>query len=252
MHGSVQESFDEQGFSGSVVLMCAWSARHDLVADILSNLRPWPSFTGWSFPARARSASIKPLETQYAVADQSIIYNKALVTVNYRNKLDESEATGGIIFTESIEPVAQNLLLDPTHFRLGNAEGRTLKDNECPTKIDLICKIVRTLYRLPTIPAQAFNNIYKTNDSAYSSVLLGKTFPEDTLLFQPPRTSLTVTTSGTEGYDLGMEFVYCPDGWNKFWNPLKAGGPGYDILWDVFNDREHKNHEQGDFSSLLF
>ncbi len=195
----------------SVTLRCAWADRHALVQDLLANQRPWPNGTAVN-PPLAQRAAIKTFDTAYTVVGQSIIYNTAIVEVNYGYEARD-------LFSESLEPTADFVTLDHRFFRWIAADGEPLKQGEAPGKLRRGLNFVRTLFNVsPPLSTQLLTAVGGVNNAPYASTSLGLTFPTETLLYTPPNITLTVDTLGSDGYTIAMKFMYRPEEWNKFWH----------------------------------
>jgi hypothetical protein len=267
MQDSLTEQWTDRGLLASVQLRCAFSDRHLLAADIVGNMRQWPRVVG-SVSPRAASASIRPLGGKATTDGQALVYDDAIVTVNYENRDVEDRPVGGggsgsgsgssgptQLVSESIEPMLNKIKLDHKMFRWGNVRDQPLQENEAPSRSEWSMSIRRTHYRVPPpLPSALIDLIGCVNDSDYYSELLGMTFPAETLLFQPGPLTRTIMTDGSgRAYDVNMMFHYKPDGWNKFWCALTAQ---YEEMFyiDTTNNGSdpYKNNEPADFSMLLY
>ncbi len=237
--GTQKESRTFDDWKASVTLRCPWLSRHPLVNDLIGNQREWP----WGSGERPRvvSTSFVPFKTQFTVIGQGIVYKDAVINVSYSTKVTD-------LISESIEPNAEFLTLDFHGFRWGAAVGVPLNEGEAPGFLLRSLNLVRTLYHLDSIPSVVLSAVGQVNDADYFSDLLGLNFPQGTLLYTPPTMDRTITTAGSEGWNLTLKFAYKPQGWNKYWraetqtwtNIFIAGGAQYDA------------YEEGDFSALLF
>lgn len=208
-HGSAAENAGlKDGVSASVVLRCAYSDRLSLMDDILGTPRAWPR-SGYTLPPHAVSCACKPDLTKYTVSSQEIIYEDALVTVNYSTEISD-------LVSESLEPNNEFITLDYRRFCWGAPNGPNLIEGEAPGKLLRGLNIVRTIYKMATVPAVVLA-VSGVNDVPYVSSLLGLTFPAETLLYEPGNLSRTFTTLGTEGFTTTLKFSYRQYGWNKFW-----------------------------------
>jgi hypothetical protein len=235
VHGQRQENYNVQsGFTASVVLQCAWSERYALMADVIG--KAWPEVgSAW-----AGSCSCVPMPGEFIASGQSMEVSQAIVTVNYGPETKD-------LLSESLEPTAEFQIQDHLGFRWGAANGDPLLPAEAPGLLYRGLNLVRTMYRLPAIPAVVLTAVGKSNDADYTSALLGLTFPLETLLFQPPNTSRTFDTNGTEGFTLQMKFNYKEQGWNKFWRAKTNA-------WEeIFRQGGlvYKPYAPADFSALL-
>jgi len=241
--GQISENFSPDGITCSVVLACAWSIRHDVVTDIVGGKEYWPhgSFVKRPF---AVSAAIVPRPAKGTTTGQSIDYPQALITVNYeRKKLDPEQ-----LASESLEPTAEFITQDHKRYVWGSSTGNPLTEAEAPGRIVRGLNLVRTIYKLPSVPVSLLSLPGTCNDTSYVSSLLGLTFPAETLLFSPPTLDRTIETDGSEGFNLSLKFSYKPEGWNKFW---RAESESYEEIYDTQSEAVYKNYPLADFSDWL-
>lgn len=248
-HATISEDMGRlSGVAAKVTLRCAWDDRFLLMADLIGNNRVWPN-GGFVIPPMVQSCGAVPDHGAYITVGQACVYEHALVTVNYSHNIVD-------VFSESLEPTAEFITVDHKQFRWGAADGEVLLEGEAPGFLLRSCNLVRTLYNLPSLPADILSLVGMSNDDDYTSTLLGLTFPEETLLFQPPMPSRTFTTTGTTGWTLQMKFSSKPQGWNKFWRGSILGvNPGEVGNWDEIyhiNGGLYKPHPPADFSAYLF
>lgn len=241
--GTHAQNHTRNGAECAVTLRCNWEARHDLVADLLGNRRPWPHGV-WADPPRATAASIRPFPDAGITVGDSITYDHALVDVTYSTREEVD------VISESLEPTVEFLRLDYRNFRWEGAGGRPLKEDEAPGKVYKSLNLVRTHHAVePPLPISLLDLIGYVNDVEYFSALLGLTFPAETLLFQPPIPSRTVTSLGSRAFNLQMRFAYKPNGWNVFW---RAESGIWERMYYKDNLTSYYNYPLGDFSDFLF
>jgi len=241
-HNTVSEGFDiETGMSAGVTLRCAWNDRFSLVADLLSTPRVYPG-TGFASPPQAVNASIRSGGECGATDGQQLVYDHALVTVAYSHRIKD-------LISESLEPNVEFITQDYKRFAWAAADGDALLEGEAPGRQYKSLNLVRTLYNLSSMPAAVLTAIGQVNDTAYVSGLLGFTFDEETLLYQPPQLNRIIRTNGSEGWTLALKFSYKPQGWNKYW---RAKSQAWEKIFLRDPAGEYKNYPPGDFSSILF
>lgn len=196
------------GGQAQVQLRCAWLDRHALLNDLLGTPRTFP----YNDSLTAMQASCVPAVGAYSKDDQGCLYEDALVTVSYSNQIVD-------VASESIEPFTEFNELDFRRFRwTSGTTGRPLIEGEqAPFQLPML-NLVRTRYRLSSIPEEVLTCLGCCNSIAYTSDILGLTFPAETMLFQPQGINRSFTTLGTTGWTLGIKFACKPWGWNKFWN----------------------------------
>lgn len=250
VHNAISESMNmTEGVAAQVTLQCYWADRFALMADLLAGNagqgRVWPN-GGFVIPPKAANCASKPFPAEYITVGQACVYEFALVTVNYSHKIVD-------LISESLEPTAEFVTVDHKQFRWTDAFGPVLLEGEAPGFLVKGCNLVRTLYNIPSLPANMLSLIGKSNDALYTSALLGVSFDEETLLFQPPTMNRTFTTTGTTGWTLQMKFAHKPDGWNKFWRASKNNGAGgWDEIWHINGLAVYKPYPPDDFSLYLF
>lgn len=245
-HATVTESMTlETGVAATVTLRCLWADRFALMADLLATPRVWPN-GGFVVPPKAATASSKPFPTNYLTVGQACEYQHALVTVNYSHKIVDT-------ISESLEPTAEFVTVDHKQFRWNDAFGPVLLEGEAPGFLVKGCNLVRTFYNQPALPPNMLDLIGKSNGAIYNSVLLGVSFPIETLLFQPPTMNRTFTTTGTNGWTLQTKFAFKPQGWNKFWRAAANNGAGdWAEIWHINGLAVYKPYPPDDFSLYLF
>lgn len=254
-HGSRQEVINDEGANCSVVLRCNWADRFLLTNDIIGKRLAWPSLTAVPRPPRARSATIVPVDGTYNADAQEIVYVQALVTVEYDNKIEEPEDPSSsdqseLIITETIEPSTEFLTLDYRKFRWDNAAGDPLTEAEAPGRPMHRLNLVRQMVKWePPLPIELLSLINCVNDADYVSNRLNLTFAAKTLLYVPAPMTHSVTTKGSEAWNVTLKFAYNPDGWDVFWRASKNLSQQ---IWSVDAADFYIHFPPEDFSSLLF
>jgi hypothetical protein len=254
----IADSADEQvssldGVSCSVSLMCDWSIRHAVAADILPQVSygvgvtrtywPYGDFVNQPY---ATKIGIKPFSGPYSRNGQAMTYNTAILTVTYEKRPDTEPED---LLSESIEPTAEFLTLDHKRFRWTDEDGDILEEREAPGKLIRGLIISRTYYKIQSpLPAILLSAVGTVNHDAYTSSILGLTFPAETLLYTPPNLSRTITTDGSDGWDMTVKFMYKAEGWNKFW---RAKSQQFERIYDTETDEEYENYPLLDYSPLL-
>lgn len=241
-HSTIGEEFDiESGMSASVKLRCAWNDRHALVADILGNHRTYPG-TAFAEPPQAARASIVGDGGIYSTVGQGCVYQSAIVTISYSTKITD-------LISESLEPTAEFHRQDFKRFRWGAPDGEPILEKEAPGKLLRGLNLVRTIYEVATIPDEVYDLVGGCNDSDYVSAFLGRTFPAETLLYQPPNLSRAFKSNGTKGWTVTLKFSFKPQGWNKYW---RVKTETWEEMYDVEGIAPYKNYPPEDFSAILY
>jgi hypothetical protein len=233
--------------SASVDLNVTWSQRWALVADLLNNSRPLPDY-GNGAPV-ALKAAVKPTGERLAFG-QSFIYSDATVSVAYG--IRKFEAVGPFdIVAESIEPQAEFRILPWHNFRWGSKTGDPIVEAEAPGKLEMKLMLVRQIFKVPTpVNTLALSATGKVHDAAYSSPLLGLSFPEESLLYLEPKFERTLQNSGSGGVNYTQQWAIKYTGWNKF---FRAKTGTYENMYqstDAGSD-PFKPYETDDLTGLL-
>lgn len=240
--GTIRENYSESGFTASVTLRCAWADRHALVASFYSTMPTWPYGGVSAYPI---SASILPAASVWYESSGQIITNygdnTALVTVNF------SSAQESDLASDSLEPTVDAQILDHKLF-MWSVSGDTLLENESPVRLMRGLNLVRTLYKQASIPAAVLNLPGCVNNATYTSSSLGLTFPIETLQFAGVTMNRTITTSGSQGWDITAKFRYQKDGWNKYWHPVTQA---WEEIIVKRTGATYKNFPPVSFSGLL-
>lgn len=230
------------GQTATVKLICTWENRHLLQADLVGNQRPWPH-GGFTVPPICVSTTCVGLPgTAFYQDGQAGYYAEAEVTANYSTDIVD-------LISETLEPNTEFLTLDYKRFRWGAANGLPLLEGEAPGILYKNMNIVRTVYNVPELPAAILTCMGCCNVASYSSAMLGLTFPAETLLFNPPSPTRTITNMSSGNWTLGLKFSYKPNGWNKFWN---AKTQTWLRFYEVTSGLVYNNYPLADFSDLLY
>lgn len=245
-YGSVSEQYTPKSAQCSVTLRVPWSDRYNVVNDLINNQYEWPQVDNEAFVS---SVAVRPVLTKYTESDGAIIYEEALITVQYSTDDAQVRDESGNRFSESIEPHSEFITLDHKRFRWGSASGEPLEENEAPGRIVRGFSLVRTLYAVPSISSTILSLPGCVNNAQYISAVLGLTFPAETLMFGDPVISRTVVLGGSSSWDVTLRFSFKPDGWNKFW---RSQSQAYEQIYDVQGSAVYKNYPLANFSAFLF
>lgn len=242
---SLSENFDDDGISCSVKLHCPYSIRHDVVADIVGANEFWPHGSFEEQQPFAISASIVPFGGKTSQDGQCLVYEKAEITVNYEAKGRDSTESA----SESIEPTAEFQRLDYRHFCWKDTDGPPLTENQAPSKLLRGMNIVRNIFKWPPpLPTELLDRIGSVNSAAYSSGLLGLTFPAESLLYCPPTMQRSITTGGIKTWNVTLKFMVKPEGWNKFW---REDAQEWQRLFNRVADAEYNNYPLQSFAAFF-
>lgn len=233
--------------TGQVQLNVPWNNRWSLVADLLNNSRVLPGY-GTGAPV-ALKASVRGTGGQ-ATDNQGLVYSDAIVTVTYGPK-KFAEIGAYDIVAESLEPQAEFRRLPWQNFRWGSKTGTPIIQDEAPGKLEIKLNLVRQIFKVPVpLDALVLDATGKCNEAAYTSALLGVTFPIESLLYLEPRLERTIRNDGSDGVNYTQTWAYKPNGWNKFW---RAETNEYEYMYqttDAGTD-PYKPYEPLDLSTLL-
>jgi len=215
LDGSPVEEATDTSFKATVKLRCPWSVRRTLSAE----LSDYTTYGGGVVAARARSISIEPFtHVQGADGVLAADYEDAIVTVQYVFDKDTPSEDGGDLFSESLEPTAQNLTMQWQRFRWKTSQ-KNVEEGEKPSKILRGLDYVLTKYNLASIPAAALTLVGCCNSAAVTASTLGLTFAAQTLLFNPPtiQRKVSLGSSPSLKWTATYRLTYNAGGWNKFW-----------------------------------
>lgn len=269
LYTEVAHTYSESGGFGDtptaqVTLRMLESNKAAVVADIVGNLRPYPlarnPLMGGILPAIKYSAgpvadttileTVTPGMVQHAYVDVVIQYGLP-------NDSKEKEGTSptGVRFSEGILPYTEYLKLDHKRFIWINSSGDEIGpmlESEAPSLPFFGIIFKRTLKKVATIPATYYSACGKCNDDDVVSTVLGHTFPAETLLFKPGELKHDILLDGSSsGFEVPLEFVYKPHGWNKFFNPITQTWQEIGIRTTAMTIEVYKPVPPADFSGLF-
>lgn len=247
--GSPTETWDiESGITGHRKLRCPWTDRYDFAAELLLDEGAAYEPHGGSSILRAKRVLIQPFAAEQLGSATLAAYEDAILDVDYGTPERHKEGGGGAgnLYTESIEPQAEFITLPYSKYRWASS-GKNLLPDDAPGKLHLNLDYILIRYGVAAIPSYSFDLVGKTNDAAFDTLMYGKTFAEETLLFNPPSFNRRVMSDmTTEGWDVTSRLSYNSDGWNKFWN-----GKIYDTIEERVSGDPYKNFPPDDFSVLV-
>ena len=273
--GSRKEGYSVKGGpNGNVTLEVDYANRKALVNDLLENGR-WPFTEAGKAPLKVQDIDLTFLETEYDTDEQVIVYKKAQLDVSYsydRGGSSESggggggSGTGRQLYTESLEPIVEVISVMDYQFYWSIREepsGITtfypLDETNIPTYRTYSINIERTYFNWIMVPISFLQLVGFVNDAEL--VLMGVTFPIETLLFIPRNINRSVSSEGTEGYSVQVGFSYNYGGWNKFPVPEEATGKvekktlflkGKNLAYTHVDPTEFVPYPLGDFSDWVF
>jgi hypothetical protein len=242
---SQSESYDDDRgiMKASVVLRCAYSDRHLLVADVCGGRRSWPKGAAGAVP-RALTAAIVPVETPSTTeptANGQIAYEEALVTVNYTTEIKE-------IASESLEPTVEFLTLDHRNFAWGSGVGEALTEEEAPGRLVRGLNFVRTEYDKITLEPELLSLIGSVNSVAVTGSILALTFGIETLLFAPPTITYKIDSTNITKFEVVKKFTFNQHGWNSYYRGRTGN---FQRIYRRGASSSYDNYPVDDLSPLL-
>ena len=236
---------DENGWTAGVTLNCAGSDVIGLIADLVGNRHAFPPMSAFTNPPVAIGASAVPLATQAAVLTGAYVYDYPYAKVKVTYGIDK----GSDFITESFEPNVEFNILDYRRFNWTNNNGDALLEAEAPGKQVYGMNLVRTIYKIDSIPSLVIDGVGHVNVAAFTSAILGLTFPIETLLLLPGSATRTIKTTGDYTQNLTMKFAYKKDGWNKYWRSKTSS---YESIYEKASGSIYKSYPTIDMSDLLY
>ena len=223
----LRESFSpEGGFEVERALKCDWDDRLDLARELLGHVQTVGGQTIYTQPHRypdfetaiADSVSIAPFGRNVSAtsgSDPINDYESAVLGVHYAVP-ENQDPTGQGLVTESIEGAAEFITVPHEDLHWDNGTGALLKADEAPGQLIKMLEWVFVLHHVTNIPSEVFDLVGRCNSTAITSVVLGKEFGVETLLYNPPSLRREITTDGVGAWELTFRFTWRPGEWNKF------------------------------------
>lgn len=272
VHGTRKEGRSwKDGPKMSVTLETDYANRYLLSEDLFKN-GIWPFVAGNDARPRVQNIEIEFLPTEYDTDEQVIVYKKVHldVTYNYDQSAGQESGGGGSggagrqLYTETLEPNLEVLAMLDHQFYWNeedppvNLKYHPIEDTNFPTVRDYSLNVTRTFYNWISVPISFLNLMGHVNNKV--ETLLGISFPIDTLQFIPKSISRAVSTEGTEGFTVQVNFGYQKGGWNKTPIPNLGVGAGITRRILYFKDKkdpaatriEFKPYILGDFTEWIF
>lgn len=267
VHGTRSEGLTYKGGpTASVTLECDWNVRFDLRTDLMNN-GYWPFVPVGGYAPRVQSVEISPSPTDYTQDGQAIDYKIASLQVEYG--MDESAGSnpgggsggGRQLYTETFEPQLEVISVKGSVIfvdLLGgdgtNPATQKILENP-PTVREYTFAIRRVFYNWISVPITFATLVGYVNDADVTFPSLGLTFAPETLLFKPRSSQRAVSTDGTPGYTVAVDFIFRREGWNKL--PFTKLDGSFDYLPmykydDTANVVAFKPYTLGDFSDWVF
>jgi len=260
VHSARRENWNAENPSANVRLVCSNDDKFEAIQDIIMMRRPYPFNKAAVYPnlyaasiqtnadrARFTTDSAEEVidytyetffDVMYTTLNNIALYDGALLS--FSGEL--SEQKGIIEAHETIDPDVEFITFDYRHFFWKPEDWIANPDPNDPAQQNDLSKleqwdrgsegglrlvkdvIHRRVRGYITLPMTIHTWEGATNISDYTSDVLGRTYPENTLLL----TDLTIRKGpynwfyDTLTYELAAKLTYRPDGWDKF-PRLKCG-----------------------------
>lgn len=224
------------------------------------------------FPVFCSSVQVRPRDPilDTTDADSTIaVYEKGIATIVYSTpspfKLNHPVEEHAI--TERISGNADWTKLPADGFQWGpGATGEALAQQEAPGRLATGWDYHHSRHNMATVPVQILSGIGFVNNDTVSPVTphYGQlTFPPETLLFQPPTISVSLSAGGSpteigisDRVTMALRFSYRPNwdtpgvpgaeakGWNAYWRPSgNSGKGGYQYIYKAFEEGDTQGPE---------
>ena len=240
---SPTEAYDEESFSATRTVKCAWDDRHDFARELRGWIEGnWPNFVvhlPHRYPpvpgAFVRSVGLKGQAKSGAEGSDTerISYadGYAELSVGYSTKGQGEGSNSGddpiTLITESLEPAAEFISLSGKKLAFvappGDPNSEPAEDNDV-TILARSVEWVYTIHQITVMPAAFLNLVGFVNEYPVISHSLNFTFDSEVLLYQGATPRRIITTEGAEAWEMTLRFTARRFGWNKWWKP----GPGAD------------------------
>ncbi len=270
--GSPRESWQHGKFSASMRVLVDWNNRHTLMHEFLGFRLVYPHAVGDNLAVPALTASSQPFPAEQGQVvlrtGQSVSsYEKADVTINFGLSQVQGgpgrDVRGGLtsraLISESIEPTTESIILNVDDF-VWEQDRKKLAPQEAPIKLDVGLEYIFTRHIVagPNLAALAIvGHVNQQRIRTVTPSLSGYVFEPETLLLKPGQVRRQLDTLGSEKISESYNFIWRPNGWNRFWRAKLVvrheGQPdtlgGWDTMGKVDNDvfTRYRNHPVSDF-----
>ncbi len=260
------QQIGNEGTTASVELGCTWANRFSLASDLMANRRVWPYTVGTGAPRVSNITSIRGFgesTVQPASSDQLFDWDEARLEVEYAPLAGTVGSEDYDLAIETLEGEAAGVRLSDNGFYwptggTGPSGTTPIEPGEAPVKEFYPARLVREYIGIAAIPPAALDLVGTVNQAAYTSTILGYTFPAETLRLNYPFATRTIRASGASGWNLQLSMTYVKQGHNKFWRQNKQSVAGFTGDWEVLNVidpddlfKEYRNYPLADFTPLL-
>lgn len=258
---SPRESYDEQSFSVTRTLWCAWDLRHDFARELRGWIDGvWPNLV-LHLPHRyaavpgafVRSIGLKGVAKSGAEGSDteriSYANGRAELSVGYSTT---GQAEGGLaddnpitLVTESLESSVEYLTLSGEDLMWEQQEGPPVEPGDA-TAVTRMVDWVYNIHQLTDLPASFATLEGFVNNSQVVSHSLNRTFDPETLLYQSASPRRIITTEGAEAWEVTLRFTYKRFGWNTWWRS------GFDVPQPMYTfNGQYKPFPQANFINQL-
>jgi len=259
MPGSPSEKLDARTGKNIATrtLQCDWADRYDVRDYLLGYANRAYLYDDNLF---AMSCDIDPFDTPpMPDVGETTKYVKAILKIRYESVIgspkDGEASAGNITGTdfceESIEVDTQVISVPSGDLFWSRNPDRVIDDGQAPEKVFSIVNYNVTFHNVKVIPTTFYTLIGTVNIAAYNVDKTGPISTEQgTLLYRGPSERRSVTTFGTAGWDVTLQFSKIMNGddkgWNFFWDPKEQE-------WSPIIDSEENPvvfYEEADWSDL--
>lgn len=240
---SSSESYDIQGnFTAKTTLRVTAANKDALISDILGNQRPWPNSSFTVKPYAHKVTNVRPASIDTTVditTKQNYVIQEYLLDVEYTTAPEQQ------LLAVTIEPFVDVIRLDHRYFRWSG--GAPLTEAEAPGIIRPKYALKRQIFGAALVPTALLNYPGAVHNASYTDPDYGFSFPAETLMLQPEPITTKITTSGSDGFNYTVVFLYNPNTWNKFY---KSDTNSYETI-HAPDGTQVKNYPPQNLSSLL-
>lgn len=214
LHNTRTATYGMSGSSASVSLKCDEADAAEIVEDMVGNAVVWP----YEGPVLlyCSSATISTMGEAGTQDGQGLVYQQAQIDATF-SALTSDGAENPTYFDERLEPTCEMLVLPPDNFYWSSGSADALLPEEAPSKLRVGFDYYLTVFNQVSIPAHVLTHPGTVNASTVTSGSLGLTFAAQTLLYNPPLVSRSVSLGGSNRYTISYRLSYRADTWNKYW-----------------------------------
>lgn len=235
---SPDERYDDESFSATRNLKCAWDKRHELARQLRGWIEgEWPNFVRHlphryaDVPAAfVRSIGLEGHAKSSAEGSdtQRISYadGYAELSVGYNTKgQGEGGAAGDnpiVLVTEALEPAAEFVAVSGTALGFVAPPGEPDSEPAEDMDVTILARAIEwvyTIHQLTTLPTSFLSLTGFVNNSQVVSHSLNFTFDPEVLLYKGASPRRIITTEGKEAWEVTLRFVARRFGWNRYWKP---------------------------------